>query len=121
MPVQAFYEPCYEGGGKPVRWSIHRTDGLLFALAAIWERWKPESDEHVLSCSLLTVNADASPLMRRFHGPDDEKRSVVAVRSDQYGDWLDAEDDVAARAMLQPIVGGDFTTTAAPRSRPAMT
>jgi len=35
VPVQAFYEPCYEGGGKPVRWSIHRTDGLPFALAAI--------------------------------------------------------------------------------------
>jgi len=71
----------------------------------------------VLSCSLLTVNADASPLMRRFHGPDDEKRSVVAVRSDQYGDWLDTEDDVAARALLWPIAGSGFAATSAPRTR----
>jgi len=32
----------------------------------------------------LTVNADDHPLMKRFHKPNDEKRSVVIVPPTQY-------------------------------------
>jgi putative SOS response-associated peptidase YedK len=39
---------------------------------------------------MLTVNADAHPLMRHFHKPQDEKRMVVVLPEDRYGDWLEA-------------------------------
>lgn len=112
VPAQAFYEPNYESG-KAIRWRIHREDDQPFALAGIWDAWKTDTGEWIRSFSMLTVNADDSPLMRRFHGIDDEKRSVVAVPADRYDDWLDAEDDVAARAMLRSIGGTAFTAVAA--------
>jgi hypothetical protein len=37
---------------------------------------------------MLTVNANDHPLMKRFRKPGDEKRSVVIVPPDAYGDWL---------------------------------
>lgn len=43
------------------------------------------------SLSMLTVNADEHPLMRRFHKPGDEKRSVVVLdRADYKGGSLRA-------------------------------
>ena len=37
---------------------------------------------------MLTVNADAHPLMREMHKPGEEKRMVVVVPPQHYGDWL---------------------------------
>ena len=37
---------------------------------------------------MLTVNADAHPLMRRFHRPGDEKRIVVILDPTDYAAWL---------------------------------
>lgn len=50
-----------------------------------WE--KPEGPPS-LSFTMLTVNANDHPLMKRFRKPGDEKRSVVIVPPDAYGDWL---------------------------------
>jgi len=63
------------------------------------------------------VNADVSPLMRRFHSPDDEKRSVVVVPPERHDDWLDAEDGTAAKALLALFDPAAFTAEAAPRAR----
>ena len=41
-----------------------------------------------LSFTMLTVKADDHPLMKRFHRPGDEKRSVVIVPRDEYESWL---------------------------------
>jgi putative SOS response-associated peptidase YedK len=37
---------------------------------------------------MLTVNADAHPVMRRFHRPGEEKRMVVIVEPRDHGRWL---------------------------------
>jgi putative SOS response-associated peptidase YedK len=37
---------------------------------------------------MLTINADAHPLMREMHKPGDEKRMVVVVPPADYGHWL---------------------------------
>jgi len=37
---------------------------------------------------MITVNADAHPLMKRFHRPGSEKRSVVIVPRAEYESWL---------------------------------
>ncbi|MGV1043725.1 hypothetical protein [Limnohabitans sp.] len=39
---------------------------------------------------MLTINADAHPLMRNFHKPQDEKRMIVIVPPERYDDWLQA-------------------------------
>ena len=38
---------------------------------------------------MLTINADAHPLMKRFHKPGDEKRMVVILDEADYDAWLE--------------------------------
>jgi putative SOS response-associated peptidase YedK len=91
--MSCFFEPNYETG-RPVRWRIERQDGEPFTIAAIWDRWKPqgEADEVLHSFSLLTVNSDEHPLMRRFHRPGHEKRSLVVVPAERREEWLQTDD-----------------------------
>jgi putative SOS response-associated peptidase YedK len=67
-PMAAFYEPSWETG-KAVRWRIEAPAAQSMGAAAIWDRWKRPDGSEELSFSLLTMNADAHPLMCRFHGP----------------------------------------------------
>jgi len=113
VPMMAFYEPSYESG-RPVRWRIERADGAPFAVAAIWEAWRAPGSEVVLSFSLLTINADAHPLMHRFHAPGDERRSVVVVAPADQDAWLAAGPHDAPR-LLRPFAPDAFTASAAPR------
>ena len=85
VPAPAFYEPCYETG-KAVWWRIARANGALMAIAGLWERKPWEDGLPSWSFTLLTVNAEAHSLMRRFHKPADEKRTVVVL----HGHALDA-------------------------------
>lgn len=86
--VDNFFEPNYETG-KAVRWKIGTQDGEPFGIACLWDRWTdPASGEIVASFSMLTVNADQHPVMRRFHKESDEKRTPVVLAKEQYLDWL---------------------------------
>jgi putative SOS response-associated peptidase YedK len=86
-PMQAFYEPNYESG-KAQRWQIARQDKAIFFAASLWE-WRSSTNQAGLySHTLLTVNADANALMKRFHKPEDEKRSIVTFNLDDGLDWL---------------------------------
>jgi putative SOS response-associated peptidase YedK len=88
LPVSSIYEPSYESG-KPVRWEIADADGEPLGIAGIWEHKQDGPNGlPLLSFSMLTVNADDHPLMRRFHKPNDEKRMLVILRPDQYDEWL---------------------------------
>lgn len=89
VPVEAFYEPCWEGG-RAVRWRIARQDGAPLGLAGLWGAWRAPDGEWTLSFTLLTINADGHPLMQRFHRPEDEKRMVVVLDEAEYDAWLDA-------------------------------
>ncbi len=87
IPVDAFYEPDYETG-RAVRWRIERVDRSPFGLAGIWERQFRDDGSLWWSFSMLTINADEHPLMRRFHRIGDEKRSIVVLADDTWGSWL---------------------------------
>ena len=88
IPVVSFYEPSYESG-KPVRWEIGAADGSPLGIAGIWEiKQEGPNGLPLLSFSMLTVNADEHPLMKRFHKPNDEKRMVAILAPEQYDDWL---------------------------------
>lgn len=89
VPAENIFEPNYESG-KPVRWRIEHADQRPLSVAGIWE-WKANGpdDLPVLSFSMLTINADDHPLMRRFHKPGEEKRMVVLLEPEQYQGWLE--------------------------------
>jgi len=114
VPMVAFYEPNYDSG-RPVRWRIERRDGREFAVAGIWEQWAAPGAQPMLSFSMLTVNADANALMRQFHAPGDEKRSLVVVDPGQYEGWLHA-DGTSARAMLGGLPAQEFVGQPDPRT-----
>lgn len=135
VPMSCFFEPNYESG-KAVRWRIQRRDGAAFTVAGIFDTWtirdpaavqatppgsKPRPDplapvRKLWSFSMLTINADEHPLMRQFHKPGDEKRSLVVVPPELRAAWLQA-DPKLAHAMLHDIDPDDFEAMADPLPR----
>lgn len=111
IPVQAFYEPNYETG-NPIRWRIEREDHAVFGLAGIWEVRPGINGDAWWSYSMLTINADGHPLMQRFHKPHDEKRSVVVLADDAWGEWMMASAEKDVRSFLKPFDAGSFYAVA---------
>lgn len=100
IPCRWFFEPNYETG-KAVRWRIGMADGSPFAIAGLWRAWdEPDTASQSLSFTMLTVNSNEHPLMKRFHKPGDEKRSVVIVPRAAYEDWLSCSSTDEARSFL---------------------
>jgi putative SOS response-associated peptidase YedK len=95
IPALAFAEPCWETG-KNLWWQFRRADGAPWGLAGLWTTWaNPDTGEHVHSFTMLTINADDHPIMRRMHKPDptlgpdeQDKRSVVAIEPEDLELWL---------------------------------
>jgi putative SOS response-associated peptidase YedK len=114
IPVAAFYEPNY-ASGRPVRWRIERADGSPFGVAGIWER-RHHGDAYAWSFSMLTVNADAHPLMRQFQKPGSEKRSVVILPDDAWRAWLDATDVAQAAGFLKEFDAATMRAEPAPQA-----
>lgn len=50
---------------------------------------------------MLTVNATDHPLMRLFHKPGDERRTVVILSVERYDDWLRGRPEQAQARMRQ--------------------
>ena len=114
--VDDFFEPSYETG-RPVRWRIGLASGEPFGIACLWERWQqPDTGERRVSFSMLTVNADEHPVMRRFHPADDEKRTPVIIAPTLHERWLSATPEEAAGLMTWSHMP---ELAAAPAPRPA--
>ena len=98
--ADAIYEPNYESG-KAVRWKIQREDTEPMAIASLWDQWTDKSTgEIVVSFTMLTVNANDHPVMRQFHKPEDEKRSVVVLNDPLQ--WLDQDLDDPIQLLHPP-------------------
>jgi putative SOS response-associated peptidase YedK len=113
VPMESFYEPCYETGSA-VRWSIGMADETAFAVAGLWRSWNELDGSIAHSFTQITVNADEHPLMKRFHKPGDEKRSLVIVPESEYEDWLECHDPERARSFLQLYPADLMATRPAP-------
>lgn len=95
IPAESFDEPNWETG-RNIWWRFRRIDGQPWALAGLWNTWTDqETGEIVESYTMLTINADAHPLMRRMHKPDpklgpeqQDKRSVIPIESQDIERWL---------------------------------
>ncbi|MGI4850062.1 MAG: SOS response-associated peptidase [Janthinobacterium lividum] len=120
IPVLAIFEPSYETGA-PVRWQISAQSGQSLGIAGIWDyKTDGPNGAPLLSFSMLTVNADDDPLMRRFHKPGDEKRSVVILPPARYEEWLHSSVEDAPE-FLQLFPSGELQALAAPRAaKPAV-
>jgi putative SOS response-associated peptidase YedK len=111
IPALSFDEPCWETG-RNVWWRFGRADGEPWGLAGLWNTWTDKMTGEIHeSYTMLTINADAHPLMSRMHKPDpklapdqQDKRSVIPVA---YGDidlWLNGSLEGAARLLkLSPV------------------
>lgn len=113
--VDDFFEPDY-ATGRAVRWRIRRDDGGPMAIASLWDRWAdPATGEQVVSFAMLTINADAHPVMNRFHRTGEEKRTPVALLPSLHEAWLQASPDEAMALLTTPSLP-TLQAEAAPRS-----
>ena len=119
IPCESFYEPNYETG-KPVRWKIGLASGQPLAIAGLWRSWEEVAAPPALSFTMLTVNANEHPLMKRFHKPGDEKRSVVIVPLTAYDDWLSCRSTDEARSFLNLYPAEEMAADAAPIAKRAV-
>ena len=112
--MESFYEPCWETG-KAIRWRIKRADTQPIAVPSIWERFiDKETGEVIFSFSMLTVNAEGHSIMKHFHKPDDEKRSIIVLDEADYQPWLHANHE-QARSLLKVAPDNFLMSEAAPR------
>ena len=108
IPADSFLEPNWESG-KNEWWRFRRADGDPWGLAGLWNAWTdPATGEIVESYTMLTINADAHPLMSRMHKPDpkfgpteQDKRSVVVIEPADFDSWLVGTIE-EAKALIKP-------------------
>ena len=112
--MESFYEPNWETG-KAIRWRIKRADAEPIAVASIWERFTDqETGEIITSFSMLTINATSHELMKHFHKPEDEKRSIVVLNDSEYILWLHAN-PIEAKGLLNLASDNFLISDLAPR------
>lgn len=125
IPAAAFFEPCWETG-KHIPWRFTTPDGSPWGLAGLWNTWTdPQTGECVESYTMLTLNADAHPLMSRMHKPDpkrgpqeQDKRSVVPIAPAEVDTWLHGSVDLA-RSLLALTPAPDMVATPMDAARPS--
>jgi putative SOS response-associated peptidase YedK len=68
-------------------------------LAGLWNTWTDKATGEIVErYTMLTMNADAHPLMRRMHMPDpklaphrQDKRSIIAIDQADWETWLQGQ------------------------------
>jgi putative SOS response-associated peptidase YedK len=100
IPANGFYEWKKIGAKDKQAYNIGMADDSVFAFAGLWERWKNPAGGVIVSCTILTT--EANPLLQEIHD-----RMPVILRPEDYDLWLDpgvtAPDRVAD--MLKPFDG----------------
>lgn len=127
VPADWYQEPNWETG-KNIWWQLRRADGLPWAIAGLWSEWTdPATGELVPSFTMLTVNCDSHPMLRRLHKPDpdlpadqQDKRSLVHIPEDRWDEWLRGEDEASVRALLTPAPEAEFDQADAQRTDAAL-
>lgn len=95
LPASGFYEWQATPSGKQP-WYVTPRDEPLFAMAGLFEAWRPEEGtEWLLTCCIVTTAANA--LMAPIHD-----RMPVMVPHDRWAAWLAR--DVTERAAIEPLL-----------------
>jgi putative SOS response-associated peptidase YedK len=96
IPADGFYEWVRTGKAKqPYCFEVN--EGMLFAFAGLWDRWKDPSGQWVKSCSILTTTPNA--VTSAVHD-----RMPVILDPNSYDLWLDPgmQNVAAASDLLKP-------------------
>ena len=116
IPADSFDEPYwgpYDAQFKKCEWwRFRRADGRPWGLAGLWNTWTDKTTGEVHeSYTMLTINADAHPLMSRMHKPDpklaadkQDKRSVIPIELADVDAWLAGTQQEAAALLRVPAV-----------------
>ena len=121
--AESFFEPNWETG-KHIPWRFRRADGEPWGLAGMWNTWvNKETGEIHESYTMLTLNANNHPLMKRMHRPDpkrppdmQDKRSVVPIELDAVDAWLFGTMEQAQQLLRLPAVAFFDASPAQPAS-----
>lgn len=82
VPVDGFYEWRQMARGKLPHY-IYAADGKPLAVAGLWSVWSdPETDERILSCTILTGRPNS--MVEKIHD-----RMPVILPPDRWEAWLD--------------------------------
>jgi putative SOS response-associated peptidase YedK len=111
IPVDGFYEwQVVPDRKKKQPWYIRRDDGDVLAFAGLWSSWRPtkgSDDGRIVSCSIVTT--EANDAVRPVHD-----RMPVVLPPSAWAEWLDpANDDVESlHSLLVPAPPELFSLTA---------
>lgn len=92
--ADGFYEWAVRGSGKQPFY-FHRPDGHPFALAGLWETWRPPDGAELLTCTIITTEANAT--VAPIHD-----RMPVIVDTDAVDAWLAPGEIAGWATLLQP-------------------
>ncbi len=95
IPADGFYEWQARGKGPKQPYRITQFDGLPFAFAGLWEAWQEPDGDELLSCTIITT--EANRLLREIH-----PRMPVILDSADYDQWLDVDSTAPAQSLLNP-------------------
>jgi putative SOS response-associated peptidase YedK len=96
IPADGFYEWMRTGKAKQP-YCFEVADGVLFAFAGLWERWRNPSGQWIRTCSILTTTPNA--VTSAVHD-----RMPVILDPDSYDLWLDPgmQNVAAISELLKP-------------------
>ncbi len=97
LVMAGFYEPHLNEDGTSDPYFVHLTDREVFGVAGLWERSPRADGSCLLSCTLITVPANA--LLAAVHNAKPRMPAILA--ESDYDGWL-AGPAQHARALLCP-------------------
>jgi putative SOS response-associated peptidase YedK len=102
VPADGYYEWQKTAAGKQPYY-IHFRDDTPFALAGLWESWRPDEGDALATFTIITT--DASAATSHIHD-----RMPVILDPDDYPLWLDPEFEGrdTLQALLRPYAGDEL-------------
>lgn len=99
IPADGFYEWQVRTKGPKQPYRICREDGAPFAFAGLWETWGDGGGDELLTCTIVTTEANRS--LGEIH-----QRMPVILGEGDFSVWLDTtyDDSQALHKMLMPAV-----------------
>ena len=97
VPADGFFEWRKEADGTKTPIYITVQDGVLFALAGLWERWTDGQAQQIDSFTILTT--EPNELLKPIHN-----RMPVIIKPSDESSWLDPaiEDAEALSKLISP-------------------
>ena len=86
IPANGFFE--WDKRTKPgTPFHFHLENNKLFSFAGLWSKWKGNNEETIISCTLITTNANS--LISPIHD-----RMPVILQKENYKKWLNPDSQI---------------------------